>query len=64
MEWILVIGTALTGIGILVGLYLPVLAGQYATPEKLRAYFVAGAALVVIGTIMQIVAIWPSSLLE
>jgi hypothetical protein len=36
MEWSLIIGMALTGMGILVGLYLPLLAAQFATAEKIR----------------------------
>ena len=37
MEWILIAGIALTGIGILVGLYLPILAAQFVVPEKIRS---------------------------
>ena len=35
MEWVLIAGIALTGIGILVGLYLPILAAQFVVPEKI-----------------------------
>jgi len=58
MEWVLIIGMAVTGIGILVGLYLP---AQYATPEKILLYLIIGAALVVIGMACEIVALWPVS---
>jgi hypothetical protein len=60
MAWILVIGMALTGIGILVGLYLPILAAQFVGPEKIRLYAIIGAVLVVIGTALQVVSVWPT----
>jgi hypothetical protein len=60
MEWILIIGMLLTGIGILVGLYLPILAAQFVVPEKIRFCAIIGAILVVIGTALQIVAVWPT----
>jgi hypothetical protein len=60
MEWILVAGIAITGIGILVGLYLPILAAQFVVPEKIRICAIIGAMLVVIGTALQIVAVWPT----
>jgi hypothetical protein len=60
MEWILIAGIALTGIGILVGLYLPILAAQFVVPEKIRVCAIAGAMLVVIGTAMEIVSVWPT----
>src|SRR5260370_34560248 len=47
MELILIAGIALTGIGILVGLYLPILAAQFVVPEKIRVAAIAGAMLVV-----------------
>ena len=59
MEWVIIIGMALTGIGILVGLYLPLLAAQFATPERIRLYLIIGAALLVIGMACEVVAIWP-----
>ena len=59
MEWVLIIGMALTGIGILVGLYLPLLAAQFATPERIRLYLIIGAALLVIGMACEVVAVWP-----
>jgi hypothetical protein len=46
MELVLILGIVLTATGILVGLYLPVLASHFATPEKIRVYAIAGAALV------------------
>ena len=42
MEWILIAGIALTGIGILVGLYLPILAAQFVVPEKIRLFAIIG----------------------
>ena len=60
MEWILILGIALSGIGILVGLYLPILAAQFVAPEKIRVCAIAGAMLVVIGTAMEIVSVWPT----
>ena len=60
MAWILMIGMAFTGIGILVGLYLPILAAQYVGPEKIRIYAIAGAVLVVIGTALEIASVWPT----
>ena len=60
MEWILIAGIALTGIGILVGLYLPILAAQFVVPEKIRLFAIIGAMLVVIGTALEIVSVWPT----
>jgi hypothetical protein len=60
MEWILIAGIALTGIGILIGLYLPSLAAQFVVPEKIRVCAIVGAMLVVIGTAMEIVSVWPT----
>jgi hypothetical protein len=48
------------GIGILVGLYLPILAAQFVVPEKIRFWAVIGAMLVVIGTALEIVSVWPT----
>jgi hypothetical protein len=59
MEWILIAGIALTGMGILVGLCLPILAAQFVVPEKIRVSAIAGAMLVVIGTALEIVSVWP-----
>jgi uncharacterized membrane protein len=61
MEWILIAGIAITGIGILVGLYLPILAAQFVVPEKIRVYAIIGTLLVVIGTALQIVSVWPTA---
>ena len=60
MELILIGGMLLTGIGILVGLYLPVLAARYTAPEKIRTCAIAGAVLVAIGTAVEIVWVWPT----
>jgi hypothetical protein len=59
MGWILIAGMALTGIGILVSLYLPILAAQFVVPEKIRICAIIGAMLVVIGTALEIVSVWP-----
>ena len=59
MELVLILGFLLTGIGILVGLYLPVLASYFATPDKVRLYALVGAALVLIGTACEVFAVWP-----
>jgi hypothetical protein len=53
-------GIALTGIGILVGLYLPILAAQFVVPEKIRLFAIIGSMLVVIGTALEIVSVWPT----
>ena len=60
MEWVLIAGIALTGIGILVGLYLPILAAQFVVPEKIQVCAIVGAMLVVIGTALEIVSVWPT----
>jgi hypothetical protein len=60
MEWILIAGIAITGIGILVGLYVPILAAQFVVPEKIRICAIIGAMLVVIGTALEIVSVWPT----
>ena len=57
---VLIAGIALTGIGILVGLYLPILAAQFVVPEKIRVCAIVGAMLVVIGTALEIVSVWPT----
>ena len=59
MELILIAGMALTGCGILVGLYLPILSAQFVVPEKIRIVAITGAVLVVIGTALEIVSVWP-----
>ena len=60
MEWILIAGMVLMGIGILVGLYLPILGAQFVAPEKIRVYAIIGAILVVAGTALQVVSVWPT----
>jgi hypothetical protein len=59
MDFTVIAGIALTGIGILVGLCLPILAAQFVDPEKIRVCAIAGAMLVVIGTALEIVSVWP-----
>jgi hypothetical protein len=60
MELELILGIVLTAIGILVGLYLPILASHFATPEKIRLYPMIGALLVVIGTLCESLPLGPS----
>ena len=55
----LILGIVLTAAGILVCLYLPILASHFATPEKVRLYAIIGAVLVVLGTAILIFAVWP-----
>jgi len=57
---LIIAGIVLTGIGILVGLYLPILAAQFVVPEKIRLFALIGAKLVVIGTALEIVSVWPT----
>jgi hypothetical protein len=59
MGWVLVAGMVLIGIGILVGLYLPILASQFVVPERIRIYAIIGAMLVAIGTALEVVSVWP-----
>jgi hypothetical protein len=59
MELVLILGIVLTAAGILVGLYLPILASHFATPERIRLYAIIGAVLVVVGTAVQIFSLWP-----
>jgi hypothetical protein len=59
MELVLVLGFVFTGMGMLVGLYLPILTSHFATPEKVRVYAMLGAALVLIGTACEVFAVWP-----
>jgi hypothetical protein len=59
MELVLIAGIVLTAAGILIGLYLPILASHFATPEKIRLYAIIGAVFVVLGTAIEIFALWP-----
>jgi hypothetical protein len=61
MAWILIVGVALTGLGILIGLYLPILAAQFVAHQRIRICAIVGATLVVIGTVMEIVSVWPTT---
>ena len=60
MEWILIIGIVLTAAGIILGLYLPVLATQFAASDKVRFCAFIGMTLVVLGTVSEIVSLWPA----
>jgi hypothetical protein len=66
-EWAPVIGLTLTAIGILIAFYLPQLGhywGWSIQAERkqfwLRVRVTTGAAFVIIGTLLQIYAAWPS----
>ena len=60
MAWILMVGMLLTGLGILIGLYLPILASQLRVAGDDPALCDRGAVLVVIGTALEIVSVWPT----
>ena len=47
MEWVLIIGMISTGLGILIGLYVPILVAHFTTSSKIRFYGIIGAALVI-----------------
>jgi hypothetical protein len=61
MEWVLIAGIVLTAVGILVGLYLPILVAQFVVPEKIRIFAIIGAILVVTGMALEIVSVWPTA---
>jgi hypothetical protein len=67
-KWASVAGLTLTGVGILIGFYLPTIAARFGGPETdrqewwLRARFAVGALLVLAGTAMQIYGAWPQDL--
>ena len=64
MEWALIIGMISTGLGILIGLYLPILADHATTLSKIRFYAIVGAVLVIAGTACEVVSVWPVSEIE
>ena len=64
MEWVLIIGMISTGLGILIGLYLPILADHATTLSKIRFYAIVGAVLVIAGTACEVVSVWPVSEIE
>ena len=64
MEWVLIIGMISTGLGILIGLYLPILADHATTLSKIRFYAIVGALLVIAGTACEVVSVWPVSEIE
>jgi hypothetical protein len=63
--WASMIGLTLTCTGVLMGFYLPTVAGRFGGPETakqeywLRLRFVVGVGLVVAGTLLQIYAAIP-----
>lgn len=65
-KWAAVVGLILTAVGVLIAFYLPRLEvywgwGQAAEREQfwLRVRTSTGAALVVIGTLLQVYSAWP-----
>jgi len=64
MEWVLIIGMISTGLGILIGLYLPILADHATTLSKIRFYAIVGAVLVIAGTACEVISIWPDTEIE
>jgi hypothetical protein len=61
MEWLIVIGMISTGLGILIGLYVPILAAHFTASSKIRFYGIIGAALVIAGTACEVISVWPDS---
>jgi hypothetical protein len=61
MEWVLIIGMIATGLGILIGLYVPMLTARFPTASKIRFYGLVGAALVIAGTACEVISVWPDS---
>jgi hypothetical protein len=64
MEWVLITGMICTGLGILFGLYLPILVGHATTSSKIRFYAIVGAVLVIVGTACEVISVWPVSEIE
>jgi hypothetical protein len=64
MEWVLIAGMTCTGLGILFGLYLPILAGHAATSPKIRFYAMVGALLVIVGAACEVISVLPVSEIE
>ena len=50
MDWVLITGMTCTGLGILVGLYLPILVSHATRSSRIRFYAIVGAVLVIVGT--------------
>jgi drug/metabolite transporter (DMT)-like permease len=65
VKWASVIGLALTGLGILIGFYLPTVAARWGGPEtltqesRLQVRFAIGVVFVLLGTACQIYGAWP-----
>lgn len=64
MKYLSLVGLAMTALGIIVGFYWPTTAARWSGPDTLAQeyllqvrYFV-GTALVVLGTMLQMVAVW------
>jgi hypothetical protein len=65
-QWASVVGLTLTAIGVLIAFYLPRLGSYWGWSDAaerrqfwLRVRTATGAALVIIGTFLQIYAAWP-----
>ncbi len=58
-------GLFLTGLGVIVGMYFPVVGSPWGSEDDvrkeriLRIRYAAGIVLVITGTLMQIYAAWP-----
>jgi hypothetical protein len=64
-KWASTVGLLLTAIGVLVAFYLPRLGVYYGSSlaveqkeSRLRARITTGAALVIIGTLLQVYGVW------
>jgi hypothetical protein len=64
MELVLILGLLLTATGVLVGLYLPFVAPQFAKPERIRLLAIVAAILVAIGMACEVFAVWPVEEIE
>jgi hypothetical protein len=65
LKWASVIGLVLTAVGVLVGFYLPTVAGRWGGPDTarqeflLRVRFIVGISFVLTGTVLQVCGAWP-----
>jgi hypothetical protein len=65
-KWASVIGLVLTAFGVIIGLYLPTIAGRWGGPDTarqerlLRLRFGIGISFILVGTALQAYGAWPS----
>jgi hypothetical protein len=65
LKWAGFIGLGLTALGILLGFYMPTIAGRFAGPDTasqefwLQLRFATGIGCILIGTALQMYAAWP-----